>query len=212
MGGAFDPVHYGHLRTALELQQACSIAELRFIPSANPPHRAGHVAPGALRVQMLTAALQDCANTRVDTRELERGGPSYTVLTLRELRAELGETCSLSLMLGMDAFLGLPQWEKWHELVELAHIIVAHRPGWQPPQDGPLGELLRERRCDAVQDIHAAAAGGIWVQEVTQLEISSSIIRAQLGRGFDARFLMPGAALQLAQQAGCYASSVDSDA
>lgn len=208
MGGAFDPVHVGHLRAALELRAAGEFAELRFVPSANPPHRAPHVAPPELRVAMLTAALDGLEGCCVDGRELDREGPSYTVLTLRELRAELADR-SLSMLVGMDAFLGLPGWQDWEQLLELAHIVVAQRPGWQPPTDGPLGALLAERRCHTAAELHAGPAGNILVQAVTQLEISSSAIRELLARGEDARYLLPPAALELARTAACYAGPSD---
>jgi len=206
LGGAFDPVHHGHLRAAVELQAACELTELRLVPSANPPHRAAHVAAGELRVQMLEAAIEGLQRVTIDRRELQRAGPSYTVLTLRELRAEIG-TRSLCMIVGMDAFLGLPQWRDWLELIELAHIIVAHRPGWQPPRVGVLGELVAARQAASATALHADPAGRVLMKEITQLQISSSTIRDQLWRGASPRYLMPDAALQLALQAGCYSAA-----
>ncbi len=172
MGGAFDPVHFGHLRTAVELRDAFNLGEVRFIPSANPPHRPPHAAPGELRAAMLEAALAGLPWCSVDRRELNRDGPSWSVLTLEELRGEAGER-SLCMILGMDAFLSLRSWHRWEELAGLAHLIVAHRPGWQPPLSGELGDFVRAHLSEDVHELHTRPAGRLYIHEVTQLEISS---------------------------------------
>lgn len=208
MGGAFDPVHYGHLRTALEVRGSLGAAELRLIPSATPPHRAPHVASSKERLAMLQAAVEGLPWCSVDERELRRPGPSWTVDTLAELRAENGER-SLCIILGMDAFLGLTGWHRWEEIIDLAHLIVAHRPGWVPPGDGALGELLDTRGTASPDDLLLQPAGRILVKEVTQLEISSSAIRAMLAAGEDPRFLLPDAVREIIESFGCYGTRSD---
>jgi len=203
-GGAFDPVHYGHLRTAAELREVCQIAEVRFVPSANPVHRAPHVADGELRIRMLEAALSPLPWCGVDSREVQRTGPSWSVLTLEELREEAGDR-SLCMIVGMDAFRSLRSWHRWGELPGLAHIIVAHRPGWQPPLSGKLGDFVRAHLTQDVADLHNAPAGCLYIHEVTQLEISSSAIRERIATGLSADFLLPPAVLQIAEASGCYA-------
>jgi nicotinate-nucleotide adenylyltransferase len=203
MGGAFDPVHYGHLRTALEVRDCLRAGELRLIPSAKPPHRAPHVASGEQRLVMLRAAIAGLPRCSVDERELHRPGPSWTVDTLSELRAENGDR-SLCIILGMDAFLGLTGWHRWEELIDLAHVVVAHRPGWVPPDKGVLGELLAKRATVSPGDLRRRPAGRILVKEVTQLEISSSAIRAMLAAGDDPRFLLPDAVREFIESSGCY--------
>ena len=157
-GGTFDPIHYGHLRTALELQATLDLAVVHFVPCANPPHRAAPMTDGALRLKMVRAAIRDERGFVADDRELVREGPSYTIDTLASFRAEFAAQ-ALCLMVGMDAFLGLPQWHRWRELTTLAHIVVAHRPGWQAPTSGTLGELLRERRTASADGACGAARG-----------------------------------------------------
>ncbi|MDP2325634.1 MAG: nicotinate (nicotinamide) nucleotide adenylyltransferase, partial [Gammaproteobacteria bacterium] len=143
-GGTFDPVHTGHLRTAHEFLAGLGLAEVRFIPSRLPPHRPPTVAPEALRLRMLEAALDGLPDFRVDDRELRRPGPSYMVDTLTSLRAEVGSQ-PLCLLLGLDAYLGIPAWHRFRELPELAHIVVARRPGFAGQIDGEAGDLLRSR-------------------------------------------------------------------
>lgn len=205
-GGTFDPIHYGHLRTALELQHALGLAEVRFVPCANPPHRAAPMTDGSLRLRMVEAAVRDQPGFVADDRELRRDGWSYTVDTLESFRAEYPAR-SLCLLLGMDAFLNLPLWHRWNELLDLAHVVVAHRPGWQVPTLGTLGELLRGRRTAAAADLGQAPFGRLYVQAVTQLEISSTDLRTSIRAGLDPRFLMPDSVRNIIIETECYAEN-----
>jgi len=206
MGGAFDPVHYGHLRTAVELHELLQFSELRLIPSSNPPHRPPHLASGSRRLQMLEAAIKDLPWCSVDDRELCREGPSWSVETLEELRAESSER-SLCMILGMDAFLGLSSWHRWQDILRLTHLIVARRPGWAAVAEEPLSLLLSKCETRDVADIHSQPAGRIYIQEVTQLEISSSAIRAAITGGREARYLLPDSVLEIIRATGCYADN-----
>jgi len=202
-GGTFDPIHYGHLRTAFELLQALRLAEVRLVPAGLPPHRAAPLCDAERRLQMVRAAAAEQPGFVVDDRELRREGPSYTVTTLRELRSEAPER-PLCLLVGMDAFLGLAQWHEWPDILRLAHLVVAHRPGWSAPREGPLGELLAERRAGAVEDLHASPAGCIHVHAVTQLEISSTELRGLIVAGRDPRYLLPDPVRAIIRDTGCY--------
>lgn len=207
MGGAFDPVHYGHLRTAVELNDLLHLGELRFVPSANPPHRSPHLASGEQRVKMLEAAISELPWCSVDDREFKRQGPSWSVLTLEEIRSEIGIQ-SLCMILGMDAFLGLPNWHRWTEILEFAHIVVACRPGSQLPTDGLLGKLLATHGTKTLSDLQHASAGCILVQEVTQLEISSSVIRELLIHQQEVRYLLPETVVNIIEATGCYTADI----
>lgn len=107
-GGTFDPIHFGHLRTAYELLQSLRLNEMRFMPAGNPPHREVTVANPEQRLAMVKAATQGQPGFVVDDREIRRAGLSYSVDTMRTLRADFPDH-SLSLIVGMDAFLGLPK-------------------------------------------------------------------------------------------------------
>ena len=204
-GGTFDPIHCGHLRTAFELWQELSLAEVRFLPTGHPPHREHPHASAELRLRMARAAVAAQPGFVVDDRELRRAGPSYSVDTLSELRREHPRR-SLCLLLGMDAFLGLPTWHRWRDLLQLAHIVVAHRPGWNAPIKGPLGELMVERGTGSFRELHERPAGCLHVRAVTQLEISSSELRAALVAGRDPRYLVPDAVRQIILETRCYAA------
>jgi nicotinate-nucleotide adenylyltransferase len=203
-GGTFDPIHYGHLRTAFEMLQALAFAEVRLIPCGDPPHRGVTFASAELRLRMLNAAARNLEGFVVDDRELRRDGPSYTFDTLVSLREEFPDT-SLGLIVGMDAFLGLQSWHRWDEILEIAHIVVAHRPGWKAPDYGTLGELLDERGTHRVQDLHETTCGHVHVHAVTQLEIASTEIRELVAAGRDPRFLMPDAVRDVIMDSECYA-------
>ncbi len=204
-GGTFDPVHVGHLRTAHELMTALGLAEVRFVPCRLPPHRPPAVAPEALRLRMLEAALEGLPGFRVDGRELRRPGLSYMVDTLSSLREESGDR-PLCLLLGLDAFLGLPTWHRWRDIPDLAHIVVARRPGVGLPMDGEAGQLLQSRATASASDLASAPAGRVLLRDVTQLEISSSAIRALVAGGGDPRFLVPDAVLELIAKTHIYAN------
>ncbi len=203
-GGTFDPIHYGHLRTAFEMLQALRFDEVRFIPCGDPPHRGATFASSAERLRMVELAVAGQDGFTVDDRELQRAGPSYTIDTLLALRGEFPDR-SLGLIVGMDAFLGLQSWHRWDEMLGVAHIIVAHRPGWKAPDMGALGELIAEFGTHRVEDLHAALQGRVHIHAVTQLEISSTEIRDLVAAGRDPRFLMPDAVRDHIIAGGCYA-------
>ena len=198
LGGSFDPVHVGHLRTAWELLTGLGLAEVRFIPSRVPPHRAAAIAPAALRLRMLDAAVAGQPGFVVDDCELRREGPSYTVDTLTGLRAGQPQR-PLVLILGMDAFLGLPGWHRWREIPALAHIVVVQRPGWTQRFEGELGQLFADHQLQEPAALAAAPAGGILLRQVTQLEIASSSIRSLVAAGGDPRYLVPDGVRELMQ-------------
>lgn len=202
-GGTFDPIHFGHLRTAFELLQSLRLGEVRFMPAGNPPHREATVASAEERLAMVKAATEGQRGFVVDDREIRREGLSYSVDTMRTLRADFTDR-SLCLVVGMDAFLGLPKWHQWRELLELAHLVVAHRPGWRAPSMGPLGELLVDRGTGRIGDLHESKAGCIYIHAVTQLEISSTEVRKLIAAGRDPRYLMPDPVRVIIEQTGCY--------
>ena len=214
LGGTFDPVHCGHVELARELRAALALSAVRFIPAGDPPHRAAPVAPAAHRLAMVELAVAGQPGLEVDAREIHRAGRSYTVLTLEELRSEF-PTRALALILGADAFLGLPSWHRWHELFDLAHVVVVARPGVAIDPAMP-PDLAREwtrrlRHDDAA--LSTGVAGAIVLQPITAHAISASAIRANLARGSDGvaavRGLLPAAVLAYIDRNQLYRSRPD---
>lgn len=193
-GGTFDPIHIGHLRLALELKQQLQLDEMHLLPCYLPPHRANPGASARQRVEMLQLALQDCTELQLDERELQRDQPSYTVDTLRHLRAELGAEVSISLCMGMDSFAALASWHEWQQLIRLAHIVVVERPGYNLPEVGALAELVRRHGADTTA-LSAAAWGALVVVAPRLLPVSATEIRALLRAGQSPQFLLPDAVL-----------------
>jgi nicotinate-nucleotide adenylyltransferase len=203
-GGMFDPIHFGHLRMAHELCELLGLEAVAFVPAGDPPHRAAPLADAATRLAMLRAAVGDDPRFLVDDRELRRRGPSYTILTLEELRAERGDQ-PIVLILGMDAYAGIDLWHRAGDLLALAHIAVALRPHAPLPADGLAGRLLRERRAAGAAQLATLPAGLVHVSDNTQLDLSSSAVRAVVAAGRDPRYLMPEAARRIILGTGSYA-------
>ncbi|MDZ7662234.1 nicotinate-nucleotide adenylyltransferase [Thiohalophilus sp.] len=193
LGGTFDPIHFGHLRPALEIYQALGLRELRFIPSGEPPHRDKPQASALQRLMMVRAAIAGQPGFVIDDRELRRSGPSYMVDTLHSLREELGTSTPLCLVLGLDAFLGLEGWHRWQDLFDYTHLVITHRPGWSLRDMRTDSILAREiqTRYSEPEQLARQPAGKLAFQSVTQLDISASGIREELARGRDIRYLLP---------------------
>jgi len=203
LGGTFDPVHFGHLRPALEVQEALALEELRLIPCHIPPHRPQPHATAAQRVAMLEAATGRHPAFRIDTRELQRSGPSYTYDTLVSLREELGDA-GVCLLMGMDAFADLTTWHRWDELIELCHLVVMTRPGADVPAGGELAGFIRRHRVPEAAGLRHRPAGRLLFQPVTALAISASRLRALLAEGLNPAFLMPEAVIEIINREGLY--------
>jgi nicotinate-nucleotide adenylyltransferase len=200
-GGTFDPIHYGHLRPAQEAMQQLALAELRFIPSAAPPHRPPPVASAGQRLAMLELAVHGLPGLHSDERELKRAGPSYTVDTLESLRAEFEDT-PLCLMIGADQFRRFETWHRWQQIVELAHLVVLSRPD-SPP--GALPAWARARVCTDFHVLHTASGGRLAFLGVSPQDISATRIRAALARGETVRGLLPEAVLEYIETNRIYA-------
>lgn len=208
-GGTFDPVHFGHLRPALEVKQSLGLETLHLIPCNIPPHRGAPHATPEQRCAMLELAIGDEAGFVLDRRELRRSGPSYMVETLRSLREEYGPSRPLCLIMGGDAFVGLPSWYHWQELTELAHIVVTHRPGWvldETQLKPSLNEFLSAHRLDEAMPLKAQPSGGVWMQAVTQFDISATQIRQAVATGDNVRFLLPQSVWEYIRQHNLYRS------
>lgn len=203
-GGTFDPVHYGHLRTALELVEQLQLQQLRLMPCAVPPHREPPACAARHRAAMVELAVAGEPRLVCDTRELGREGVSYTIDSLVELRRELGEGHSLCLVMGCDAVLGITTWHRWQELLDWAHVVVIARPGWQLPVAGPVADWLRQHRLADRRPLRERPNGGTLIEELRPLAISSTEIRRLLAAGRSPRYLLPQAVLDYIQSHKLY--------
>jgi len=199
LGGTFDPVHFGHLRLAEELGDLLGMEEVRLIPSSLPPHRADPGVSAADRYEMVRLAVAGNNRLMADDRELHRLGPSYTVDTLTELRQELGTERPLCLMLGADAFAALLTWSHWQRLFELAHVVVATRPGYALDFDDLPEPLSTEARARFATALGATPAGSVITREIAALDISASAIRRGVAAAQSVRYLLPDSVLDYIQ-------------
>ena len=193
LGGTFNPIHYGHLRMAQELADALKLEEVRFIPSAQPPHKDDVTVSAEHRAKMVELAIADNPIFTLDTLEMNREGASYTIDTLIELRESLGGDVALCLMMGSDAFVKLNTWHRWQSLLDYAHIILVQRPSAQPQEKLPseLETLLRDHYTELHDDLMHENAGFITMQPISAQDISSTRIREMLVNGESVRYLVP---------------------
>ncbi len=190
-GGTFDPVHFGHLRTALEIKETLRLDEMRLLPCHTPAHRGLPCCNADNRLQMLELAVANEPDLICDDLEIGRGGVSFMVDTLTALRSDLGDFVSISLVLGMDSFLTLPKWHEWQQILQLAHIIVAARPGSEMPEQGIIGKLVHAREALVFEDITEHPFGRILIRHLTPLDISATRIRQLIAHSRSPRYLLP---------------------
>ncbi len=189
IGGTFDPIHFGHLRPALDIAEKLSLEEVRFIPSATPPHRWKPEASAEDRINMVKLAIEGIKPFILDDREYHREGASYTIDTLKSIRSEIGADQSFSMILGLDAFKSFTSWKDWKDIVETCHIVIAARPGYDI--DSTLDDYLTSRVTQNSDDLKKHAAGKLFFCDVTQLDISATMIRQKLKNKQSCDYLTP---------------------
>lgn len=190
-GGTFDPIHRGHLAVA---RGAASYlhAEVRLVPAADPPHRQTPHASAEHRAQMIALAITDERGLVLDRRELQRKTPSYTIQTVLDLRDELGDSAPIGLLLGADAFLGLPSWHLWRELLPLVHLVVVNRSGHAlMPLSEPLAQALDGHWTQRPDDLRRLPAGRVLMIDTGSHSESSTRLRDCLAGAGDWVAMVP---------------------
>ena len=203
-GGTFDPIHIGHLQSALEVQQHLNLLSVRLLPSFIPPHRESPGCDASQRLSMVRIAVEKSTAFEVDDREIRRQGPSYSVDTLKSIRDEVGPEPALIMVLGMDSFLTVPSWHRWRDLFDYAHILVLDRPGWSWTITSELAEMMAGREADEPICLLDSAAGMIARMQTTQLDISATDIRKRLKQRKPVGYLLPDRVREFIQKQGTY--------
>ncbi len=218
MGGTFNPIHLGHLRTALEVKEIFRLTRIILIPSAVPPHKSAQGVVGAGdRLEMVRLAVADAAGFEVSEVELERSGPSYSVDTLDHFRSAAPDGARLFFIVGLDAFLEIDTWDRYLELFNQAPFIVMARPDAGNPEDPEGQRAIGEFLTDRVSDRYARFNGPeppphfthpdkkpIYTVNVSGLDISSTKIRRLLRDRRSIRFLVPDGVVQFIHSKGLY--------
>lgn len=191
-GGTFDPVHFGHLRSASEARETLQVQQLKLVPASVPPHHKVPTATPEQRIQMLRLATKDLGYLQIDDREILREGKSFTVDTLASIRGEIGPDVPLSLLLGADTYALLHEWRCWESLGDLAHLVIMERPGSQDQLPGPEVVSWSDKRW--VSDplyLRRQASGLMCRLRLTQMDISATRIRELVRRGGNIDYLLP---------------------
>lgn len=204
-GGTFNPIHFGHLRMAEELVDACQLSEVRFIPSSTPPHKPQPTATPEQRAQMIALAIGDHPKFRLDPQEIQRNGVSYTIDTLSSIRASQGSQTPIAFIMGMDAFAEIEHWHEWQHYLDYAHILVSTRPETYIDQLSTAVKALLSTHLVTDSDaLHHQAHGLIYLHQMTPLAISSSQIRRLTNSSQSQRYLLPDTVIEYIHQQGLY--------
>jgi nicotinate-nucleotide adenylyltransferase len=203
LGGTFDPVHFGHLRSAVEVREALQVDEVRLVPAFIPAHRAEPGCSAAQRLKMLHLGIADSPLLRVDDREMRRGGRSYMIDTLHSVRAEVGDSESLSLVLGVDAFNLIHEWHRWREIIDVAHLVVLARPDSHIDVNADVEAWMQDRRAESAQ-LQDRSGGLICELQLTQLAISATMIRHRVRAGEPIEYLLPARVIDYIRREALY--------
>jgi len=196
-GGTFNPIHYGHLRSAEEVCEALALHRLWFIPAGHPPHKTAQgITSFEVRLEMSRLAVGDHPVMSVSDLEGRRPGRSYSIETLRQIRREVGPAWELYFILGLDAILEIATWKDYQELFTLSHFVVLDRPGYDRQRLGEV--LLREvhplfRPLQVERSFQHPSGHNVVLQETTLMDISGTGIREMVRRGHSIRYLLPEA-------------------
>jgi nicotinate-nucleotide adenylyltransferase len=196
-GGTFNPIHYGHLRSAEEVCEALGLTRLWFIPAGTPPHKADQaITPFEVRLEMTRLAVGEHPVMEVSDLEGRRPGRSYSIETLRQIRQEMGETWELYFIVGLDAALEISTWKDYQELFSLSHFVVLDRPGYD--RDSLEKVLMTEvqprfRPPAGERGFHHPSGHKVVFLETTLMDISGTSIRNLVRQGRSVRYLLPEA-------------------
>lgn len=203
LGGTFDPVHYGHLKSARHVMRHAGLDELRLVPCNQPVHRPQPVATAEQRLTMLRLAQEEFPELMIDERELRRGGLSYTFDTINEICRESPDA-NLCLLMGVDAFRAFTAWYRWQQILELAHVLVMVRPGYSLAPPDVVWPVLQQHAVTTAGALRTQRAGGILPVEIPAVDISSTIIRDRLRQGREVHDLLPAPVEQWLRQQAIY--------
>ncbi|MBI6548370.1 nicotinate-nucleotide adenylyltransferase [Xenorhabdus lircayensis] len=204
-GGTFDPIHYGHLRPVEALAQLVGLKQVILLPNHVPPHRPQPEATSQQRLEMVRLAVQDNPLFIVDTRELERQTPSYTIETLKSFRQEVGEQRPLAFIIGQDSLQTIHTWYQWEELLDVCHLLVCSRPGYQSQLSTPeMQQWLEKHQVDTPFSLSQKTHGYIYLAATPLLNISATDIRQRHHQGLSCGDLLPPSIQNYIDSRGLY--------
>lgn len=202
-GGTFNPVHLGHINMAKQCVDAFKLTSLYFMPCAQPTHKTAPDISSEHRIGMLKAAISPFPCFKLDLRELNRTGPSYSLLSLQELRGE-HPTTPILFLIGMDSFNTLDKWYEWQAITQLCHIVVYQRPGQSCKVSGALESYMHQANVDSIDTLTNFIAGKLYFLPGEVLDAASSVIRNQLKVNVKNNELLPSTVSQYIKQHRLY--------
>ncbi|MBI2785398.1 MAG: nicotinate-nucleotide adenylyltransferase [Legionella longbeachae] len=190
-GGTFDPIHNGHLQTSITIQAYFKFDSYFFLPCKTPTIKPPSFASSKQRIHMIKLAIHNHRHFRIDLREIERHTPSYMVETLTSFRLEYPQA-SITLILGYDAFLSLPNWFEWEKLITLANLLVLNRPEYAM-QASPeiMQNFLKQHQKMNEAALLNTQAGSVFLFNAGNYEISSTMLREKIKKGIDVQNQLP---------------------
>jgi len=213
-GGSFDPIHFGHIKSALTLLEHFDFEKIRFIPCQLSPLKEKVYASEKHRWQMINLVCNSEQKLIADNRELKRKGPSYTIDTLIELREEFGNNQSLALIVGVDAFLRFSKWHRYEEILSYCHIMLMQRPGYSlPDAENDAGnkagnekekKYYEANKTEDSKSLTDTSHGKIFMSDLEKFDISSTLIRKTVSQGKQPKYMLPGSVWNYIQRNELY--------
>jgi len=190
LGGSFDPVHHGHLRSALDICDTLALDCVHLLPNFMSPHKSVSHASDVHRLAMLTLATETCDQLTIDPQEINSNEACFTVDTLEIIRLRHPNS-PLCFLMGMDSLCAFTRWHRWQDILTLCHLVVSARPGCEAPTQGETAQLLSERQVIDSQLLTQQLSGHIYLHQANPLAISSTEIRALCRVNKSSQFLVP---------------------
>jgi nicotinate-nucleotide adenylyltransferase len=190
-GGTFDPIHFGHLRTALELQEVLKVPQINLVPAGEPVHKVSTGASAAQRFEMVRLAIDSEPALVADDCELISDERCYTINTLMNKRAEVGEALPIILVMGMDSLLGIKRWFQWQQLTDYCHLLIVARPSYEPEFDSEIQSFIDQRKVEDLTELSTRPSGYLVMHQLTPMNVSATKVREIIKQGSNPRFLIP---------------------
>ncbi|MDW3094175.1 MAG: nicotinate-nucleotide adenylyltransferase [Gammaproteobacteria bacterium] len=209
LGGSFDPVHFGHIKPSLELAEKFQFDSIRLIPCKISPFKDETFASAQHRWNMVSIIAGSSELFEADARELKRETPSFTYETLREIASEVASNSTLFWIMGEDALIDFPRWHQAEKIMQLCHVLVMRRPGYEVSQNVKTNAWLQPYMCDDVSKLSEKRYGYIYISNVELLDISSTKIRETVHAGEQPRFMLPGGVWNYIKRNNLYQESVN---
>ena len=189
LGGSFDPIHFGHIKPCITLAETFHLQSIHLLPCKVSPFKENTFTSSQHRWNMVSMIAANSDLFVADSRELERDTPSYTYETLLNLKEEYSDKAVLFWVMGVDSLIDFHRWFKAEKIMQLCHVLVVQRPGFQMPADD---QWLKAYLCDDIEELKIKECGCIYVTDTEMIDVSSTQIRSLVASGEQPKYLLPG--------------------